>query len=299
MAAKAEPRSDAGEFKRRSQEYLPQIITMWGVVPALARRILKPHRTERLLSRGELCGEHSSGAHRAPSETEGFINDSESISATKIAVKVQIAAENVGKLDCDVVGNSRSIRGGEQRRPDLARLHLDSASQFDRFVESLETFSDAVEREQRISLGEVPERAQLAALIDLRLDDRSRSQQAKGAHGARGAQDQLRVFLVRPEPGEKAHGRFVAPGHTFLHVDARAGIAGRCRGERKRLDNEVGRNGVGQLMNSSERGDHADQRNPYRGGEPVEAPSSRARYNSVLAAVLHVSPRIEPKKSSK
>src|SRR5215831_5438043 len=149
MAAKAEPRSDAGEFQRRSQEYLTQIVALWGVVSALARSILKPYCTKRLPARGELCGEHSSGAHRAPSETEGFINDSESISATKIAVKVQFAAENIGKLDCDAVGNSRSIRGGEQGSLDLARLHLDSAPQFDRFLEGLEAFSDAVQREQR------------------------------------------------------------------------------------------------------------------------------------------------------
>ena len=43
----------------------------------------------------------------------------------------------------------------EERSPNLPGFHFDSARQVDLLLESLETFTNAVERDQSVSLGEV------------------------------------------------------------------------------------------------------------------------------------------------
>jgi hypothetical protein len=111
-------------------------------------------------------------------------------------------------------------------------------------------------------------------------------------------ENSLRIPLIGSEPAEEASRRFVAPGNAFLEVEAHPGFADLRRGERQLLDNELERDGIRFLMNRAESGNHAEQGRRDCQREPA-APSSGARYNSLLVVVMHVSPRVEPKKSNK
>jgi hypothetical protein len=104
-------------------------------------------------------------------------------------------------------------------------------------------------------------------------------------------EDGFRISLISPEAAEQRGRWFVAPGHTFLEVDAHPGIADLLRGEQQRLADDLNRNGLGLLLNGTERGNHAEQGRRNGSRSPPKASSSGARYNCFLA-VVHVSPQL-------
>src|SRR5262249_12124418 len=156
------------------------------------------------LSIGELSGENTAGSHHAAIESDRFIDYREAVALTKVSVKIHVAAKNIGELDRDAVRDPCGVARSKKGRLDLARFHLDLPHQLDLLLERLETFANAVERQDRVPFGEVPERSQPAVLIDLGLHGGSGKQNAKRAIRSRGSLDRFRVPFSCAEPAQKA-----------------------------------------------------------------------------------------------
>ncbi len=101
-------------------------------------------------------------------------NHRKAVAAPKVAVKIDVAAEDIRELDRDSVGDPCGVGCGKKGGLDLARFHLDAASQLDLLLEGLKAVTDAVEREHRVPVGEIPQRPQLAGIVDLGLNRRPR-----------------------------------------------------------------------------------------------------------------------------
>ena len=118
-AGAAEPRRDAREFQRRAQEGLADALAVGRVVAALAIRAAEPDGAVGTAVVDELGGKDAAGAHHLAKMIDRLVDDGESVALAQVAVKVDIAAEDVRQLRGDAVGNTGGIGGAEQRVADL------------------------------------------------------------------------------------------------------------------------------------------------------------------------------------
>jgi len=192
-----------------------------------------------LLPAGKFGGEHPRRPNRASFEMNCLENHRKTVAAPKIAVKIDLPAEDISELDRDSIGNPRSVSCCKKRGPDLARFHLDTACQLDLLLEGLEAFAETVEPEHRIPVGEIRERPELAGIIDLGPKGRAGHPKAERQHRSLRMEDKLRVPLVGAEPAEQRGRRLVQLRHAFLEVHARAGLADVRRRYCKGLDDSL------------------------------------------------------------
>ena len=114
-ARQTESGSDAGEFQRRTQKRLADAFAVSRVVTPVARLIFIPRGLVRLSVIDEFCGQDAAGANWSSQMIDGLVHDRKPVSLAQAAMKVDVTTKNIGQLRRNTVGNSRCIRGAEQR----------------------------------------------------------------------------------------------------------------------------------------------------------------------------------------
>ncbi len=117
---------DAGEFQRRAQECLADVFALGGVVAAAALasiRIGEPCGAVGLAVIDELGGQDAPAAHRAAKVIDRFVDYGEAVAAAQVAMKIDVAAENIGQLRRYAVRYPGRVRCAEQRIADLGGFH--------------------------------------------------------------------------------------------------------------------------------------------------------------------------------
>src|ERR1700741_3561197 len=90
--------ADARKLEWRTQEALPHILALRGVISAPALRILVIHRAESAACIGELGCDDATAAYELAVAIERLEHDSEAVAGTQISVKVHFTREDLGQL---------------------------------------------------------------------------------------------------------------------------------------------------------------------------------------------------------
>ena len=287
-ARRTEARGDARELERRAQEGLADILAVGRVIAAAvltAGRIGEPCGAVGLAVVDELGGEDAPGAHRAAQMIDGFVDDGEAVALAQIAMKIDVAAENVRQLRRHRVRNSRGVRCPEQGKADLGRFHEDLGFERQGLLRGgkpLALVSGLAFDHQGLILAAVEREyqgLQFALWPGPRRQVLARAELAKQALRRRAAlQKADRGRIIDAEALQQRHHR-VAALYPFFAQEALFAVC-RCgeRGQGQDFDHLLLRDvRQADVVDRTKGGDHAEERHAHHACAGPEMRACRAR----------------------
>ena len=181
-------------------------------------------------------------------------------------MEIDVAGEDFGDLNRDAVGEPHLVRGGEERRADLALLQVHPADELGALVDDAETLAVAREAEDGGFARNEPQLEELAEVARARVHRHAWTQGPEGLGAAVLLEEQGRVGAVDAEPVEQGGERVAAfePGLVPVGLDGIGGGIGELQDER--LDDRFARHNLRAVAGGAECG-HADEEGGRADGE--------------------------------
>jgi hypothetical protein len=265
VKAHREARGHARELERRAQERLAQVRAVGRVVPALAV-VGEPDGAQRPFPVHELGCEHAARTQRPALMVEHLVEDREPVAAPQVAMEVDVAGEDVGDLHRHAVRQPHVVRGGEERRADLALLQVDAADKLGGLVDDTEALAVPREAEDRGFARDEPQLEELTEVARARVHRHAGAEAAERLRPPVLFEEQHRVGAVDAELVEQRRERVAAlePGLVPVGLDGVGGRIGELEDER--LDDRLSHDDLLAVAGGAECG-HTDEEGGRADGE--------------------------------
>src|SRR5690606_37784509 len=109
LATVGEARTDPGEIDGGAVECLAHAGPVGGVVASVALLVSVANGRVSFAAVRTACGKHISGSYAFTIESPFFIDDFERVGLTDIHGEVDVVAENVGQIHCQVVAKASAL----------------------------------------------------------------------------------------------------------------------------------------------------------------------------------------------